>query len=260
MAKVALIDADIILYEWASICEKSIPWPFTDEDEEPGILWTRHAHLDEAWARTVTSFETLTSRVGADSFVAVVTKSSENWRYSVYPAYKSNRKAGVKPMLVNVLRDMIAAEPWGRMMPPLEGDDVLGILQTKPGAGDTIIISTDKDMQTIPGMHYNPGKDLMFEVSHGEANSYHLRQALTGDPTDGYPGCTGIGAKTVLGLVPDTVEYDEILPLWNDVIVPAFVKKGLTEEFALSQARVARICRAEDFNPKTKEVILWNPT
>jgi 5'-3' exonuclease len=259
MTRVALIDADIIIYEWASICEKTIPWPFVNEDEEPDILYTRHAHLDEAWAQTLSSFERLTARVKADSFIAVVTKSSENWRHAVYPAYKSNRKAGIKPMLVDVLRGLIAEQPWGRMMPPLEGDDVLGILQTKPGAGDTIIISTDKDMQTIPGKHYNPGKDVIFNVTQGMANSYHLRQALTGDVTDGYPGCTGIGAKTVLGLVPESVEDAEVLPLWNDVIVPTFVKKGFTEEFALSQARVARICRACDFDPKKKEVILWNP-
>jgi DNA polymerase I len=253
----ALIDADIILYEMSSICETSIPWPFGDDGD---VLWTRHAHYEEAWVKCLDKFQTLTETVEADSFIACVTTSSQNWRFAAYPEYKSNRSAGIKPLLVAPLRAAVAAEEWGRLLPPLEADDVLGILQTKPGAGDTIIISTDKDMQTIPGMHYNPGKGKFFKQTEGMANSYHLRQALMGDKTDGYPGCPGIGEKTVLQLVPDSVEDDEILPLWNDVILPAFEKKGKDAEFALSQARVARICRASDFNPKTKEVILWNPT
>lgn len=253
----ALIDADIILYEMAASCETAIPWPFGEDGD---VLWTRHAHFDEAWARSQDKFDAICKTVEATDFIACVTTSSENWRFAVYPEYKSNRARGIKPMLVGPLRARVAAEDWGRLMPPLEADDVLGILQTKPGAGDTIIVSTDKDMQTIPGMHYNPGKDLFFKQTEGMANSYHLRQALMGDTTDGYPGCPGVGEKTVLSLVPDSVEDDEVLPLWNDVILPAFAKKGKDEAFALSQARVARICRASDYNPATKEVILWNPT
>jgi DNA polymerase-1 len=42
-------------------------------------------------------------------------------------------------------------------------------------------------------------------------------------------------------------------------VVAAFESKGLTEEDALVQARVARICRASDYDFKTKEVKLWNP-
>lgn len=42
-------------------------------------------------------------------------------------------------------------------------------------------------------------------------------------------------------------------------VVKIFESKGLTEEDALRQARVARILRASDYNKKKKEVILWNP-
>jgi DNA polymerase-1 len=254
--RVALIDADIIIYELASVCETAIPWPYGDNGE---VLWTRHLQLDQAWAGVLDRMETLAAKCQAHDYIACITTSSENWRFDVYPPYKSNRSKGIKPMGVGIMRDRMNQEEWCRLVPPLEGDDVLGILQTKPNAGDTIIISTDKDMQTIPGQHYNPGKDKFFTVTQGMANSYHLRQAMSGDTTDGYPGCPGIGEKKALNLVPDSVEDSEVLDLWNDALVPAFVKAGKDEAFALGQARVARILRATDYNPAKKEVLLWTP-
>ena len=40
----------------------------------------------------------------------------------------------------------------------------------------------------------------------------------------------------------------------------AYASKGLDEEAAIHQARLARILRDEDWNNKTKRVRLWNPT
>ena len=45
---------------------------------------------------------------------------------------------------------------------------------------------------------------------------------------------------------------------WKTV-VSAFEKQGLSENDALTQARVARILRAEDYNFKTHKPILWTP-
>ena len=39
----------------------------------------------------------------------------------------------------------------------------------------------------------------------------------------------------------------------------SYEKAGFGEEEALTQARVARICRAEDYDLETKKVILWEP-
>ena len=45
---------------------------------------------------------------------------------------------------------------------------------------------------------------------------------------------------------------------WQHVL-KAYAKAGLSEEEALTQARVARICRSNDYDFKTKQVILWSP-
>lgn len=249
----ALIDADILIYEVASLCETSIPWPHGDDGD---VLWTRHAHKEEAWERFNDSVATLAAKVGADEVVLCVTDST-NFRYGFYSEYKSNRKVGVKPLLVPVLRDMIAEDPRGYRRPGLEGDDIMGILQTMPGSGDTICVTIDKDLKTIPGEHYDFRKDSRFSVSEGEADQYHLLQTLMGDATDGYPGCRGIGEKKAQNLLPGPVT--DVAEAWEKVVVPAFEKAGFDEEFALSQARVARILRASDYNPKTREVIPWSP-
>jgi hypothetical protein len=41
--------------------------------------------------------------------------------------------------------------------------------------------------------------------------------------------------------------------------VETYRKKGLGEEVALLNARVARICRFRDFDYVNKRVILWTP-
>lgn len=260
MSRVILIDADIPIYEVAARHERSIPWPY---DEHGSVLWTRTANLEAAQVAFEEVVAHYMERLAATSYICAVTIGSANWRKDVFPDYKSNRAGGVKPILVPVLREWIAEAPEGRSVPPLEGDDVLGILGTKPkktGAEKTIIVSSDKDMKTLPGLHYNPQKDEEFEVTVGEANAFHLVQALAGDRTDGYPGCPGMGMVRAEKLIPDAVSAKDVLAVWNDIIVPLYEKAGLDEAYALTQARCARILRASDYNPKTKEVKLWSPT
>ena len=77
--------------------------------------------------------------------------------------------------------------------------------------------------------------------------------ALPGDTVDGYPGCKGVGPVAAKRLLSESGE-----DRWQ-AIVTAYEKTGATAEDALIQAQIARICRASDFNFKTKEVIPWTP-
>ena len=43
------------------------------------------------------------------------------------------------------------------------------------------------------------------------------------------------------------------------VVVETYASKGLTEEEALQQARVARILRHTDYDVEKEEVVLWKP-
>ena len=76
-------------------------------------------------------------------------------------------------------------------------------------------------------------------------------QTLTGDSTDGYPGCPTIGQKRAEGLLGQR-------PAWS-VVEQAFIKQGLTKADALLQARMARILRWSDWDATKNEPKLWEP-
>jgi len=109
-------------------------------------------------------------------------------------------------------------------------------------------------MKSVPGKSYNPDKpDFgIVETSEADADYFHMFQTLVGDRTDNYGGCPGAGpvkAERILGLGR----------AWWSSVVNAYAEAGLSEEVALTMARVARICRASDYDFKRKEVILWTP-
>jgi DNA polymerase-1 len=239
-----LIDGDIICYEAASAVEQEIQW---DDD-----LWTLHSNLDDAKRLVEDKLLGWQERFSADIVIAF--SDSTNFRKTIYPAYKMNRKAKRKLIVYKPLKQWMEAVWESYQRPGLEGDDVLGILATHPKAirGQKIIVSIDKDMKTIPGYIWNPDKDVEPVFIDSETADYmHLYQTLTGDATDGYPGLPGCGPKRAEKVLED--------PRW-EAVVEAYVKKGLTEEDALVQARCARILRAEDYDFKKKEVKLWLPT
>jgi DNA polymerase-1 len=243
----ALIDADILAYQAAATVERPIQW---DED-----LWTLHAFEDEAKAIFTDLVLHITGRVEAEHYILVFS-DSENWRKSILPTYKANRSGVRKPLVLKPLRDWAMGTYAAHVRPTLEGDDLIGIIATGNEIikGDKIICSLDKDFKTIPGNHYNFGKDEFFEIDNAQAYYWHMTQALTGDATDGYAGCPGCGPKTAEKILAQVQPED----YWN-AVVKAYEAAGLSEDVALVQARVAKICQASDYNFKTKKVKLWNP-
>jgi hypothetical protein len=80
-----------------------------------------------------------------------------------------------------------------------EADDALGI---RAGAvPEPCIVSFDKDLDQIPGMHYNWVTKEQYAVSPREGQMNFYRQALAGDTTDNVPGCEGVGPATAARLL-----------------------------------------------------------
>ncbi|NIV38708.1 MAG: hypothetical protein GWN58_57610, partial [Anaerolineae bacterium] len=77
-------------------------------------------------------------------------------------------------------------------MPGLEGDDALGIAATGEYKGRGVIISTDKDMRTIPGRcfivpHMRGLDEAEVEtITKKEAVRNTVLQAIIGDTVDNY--------------------------------------------------------------------------
>ena len=145
--------------------------------------------------------------------------------------------------------------------PQLEADDVIGIIATsdKIIKGDKVVWSLDKDFKTIPCKFHRAkpnGKDESINVSKEEADWWFMYQTLIGDKVDGYDGCKGVGDKTAKKLLGEIGEKS-LEEMW-EIVKTTYEKAGFTEEDALLNARMARILRAEDYDFKKKEAILWN--
>lgn len=250
-----LIDGDIVVYQVAASLETPIHWG--------DGLWTLHA--DENVARSVVDAklaEYMETLEGDRMILAL--SDTKNFRYDVYPAYKSHRIGKRQPMLREQLKQYCIDSYETFLRPGLEGDDVLGILATSPviiKATEKIIVSEDKDMRTIPGLYCNFKKyqeQGILTISENEAAWWHMTQTLTGDTADGYPGCPGCGpkgAEKVLGTDHEEWTY----PIMWPRVVEAYAKKNLSEDVALQMARIARICQRDDYDFTRKEVILWTP-
>lgn len=259
MKTTALIDADIVAYQAASSSEQPIKW---DDD-----LWTLHAFESEAIVKFNSMIDGMVEKVEADNVILAFTDSN-NWRKEVLPTYKSNRATTRKPMLLRALGDYAAENYKTYKRPTLEGDDCLGILSTMKTTlqEQFVVCSIDKDFKTIPGKHYDFGKDEFFEITEHEADYWHMYQTLTGDATDGYKGCPGAGPVGATKILKAALEEgtpwanrEQLCGIMWKHVVAAYEKAGLSEEDALIQARVARICRASDYDFVNKKVKLWEP-
>lgn len=241
-----LVDADILVYQFAAVHEFNIDW---DEETSSEVLQYEDAVY---W---MTSFVAdLLNNTGTKEVTFCFSSREPCFRYDILPTYKHNRKDQVRPKLLDDLRTFIEENYRTYTRPRLEADDVMGILATI-SPGKYTIASIDKDLRQIPGRLYNWRDGSLIEVSEEEADRYFYMQVLTGDPTDGYSGCPGIGPKRAERLL-DGVGLED---MWS-VIVEAYEAKGLTEEDALQQARVARILRKNDYDFKNKRPKLWAPS
>lgn len=251
-----LIDGDIFIYQIASKAEQPVDWG--------NGQWTLSADLESATQELDDYFKKLQETLDADKLVVAI-KDKENWRRSVLPSYKANRQGVREPILRQPLMLYVQDKYQTFARPTLEGDDVLGILSTstKIIPGEKIIVSIDKDMKQIPGLCYNPNRpdEGVVETDAMAADMWHMHQTLTGDSTDGYRGCPGVGPKSADKILWNAVDNGEpgvLADIWAGVVT-AYENKGLTEADALTQARVARICRASDYDFKERKVVLWQP-
>lgn len=87
-------------------------------------------------------------------------------------------------------------------MKGIEADDALAIANkylTDRGIHN-VIVTFDKDLMQVPGLHYNPYKsDSVFEVDGLQGFKNLWRQVITGDITDNIPGVSHAIKETATG-------------------------------------------------------------
>ena len=236
-----LIDADLFLFRASVIAEEETDW---GDD-----IWSLATDLKVAKKIFTDQIKGFQELLGSDEILMCIS-DSVNFRKSVYPSYKSNRKKSRKPVGYKAMVEWVEATWPSHRQATLEADDIMGILGSAPDI-DTVIVSDDKDMKTIPSKLYRPNDGDLLDVSLLEADTNFYTQTLTGDTTDGFAGCPKVGAVTaakILGSRPD----------WS-LVESAFSKAGLSRDDAITQARLARILRYEDWDATNEAIKLWSP-
>lgn len=186
-----IVDADLVAFRCAVSCET----------EEYSIL--EH--------RVNNSMEQILSQANANTFEAYLTGRG-NFRKKIYPEYKANRKDKTPPRWIQEARQILI-DRWGAMVcEGYEADDGCGMAQDKEGRS-SVICSIDKDLDQIPGLHFNWVKGEYYEVSEIEGNRSLYRSTLVGDRADNIIGVAGLGpvkAAKIIDHLEDEDEMDEV--------------------------------------------------
>ena len=269
--RTALFDADVLAYRFGY--SGVVDLDFGDGDlatlEDP----------DEAMRKSLLHVEEVTEDCGCDDVILCWSDAApyNNFRLDVDCTYKWKRNRNDRPGNYQAVRDGLTDRFESIERPRLEADDVMGILQTAPGntvvrqqllrGGETIIISVDKDMLQIPGLHYNPVTRKRTLVKKIDGDHLHMLQTIMGDTVDNYDGIPGVGIKGATKYL-EPAGLDPVLE-W-ECVLRAYIESNQwpdshpehpweASEAAITQARLAKILQWPNYNMKTKEVRLWTP-
>jgi DNA polymerase-1 len=236
-----LIDSDFLAYKAAQACEIGI-----DFGEDVIIAQSQFSEVLKVFHNELNK---VTKAMMEDDFILYFS-STQNFRKKIYPDYKGHRMKR-KPLGYKRLVNYCRENHNFKLIEGLEADDTIGIEATRHPDPSNIIVSPDKDMRQIPSVLWNMTDDVV-EITEQEGDKWHLIQSLSGDPTDGYSGCPGIGVKRATELLNKNENQ------W-EAVCKAYRDRGLSDDDALLNARLAKILRNENYDHDRNQPILWNP-
>lgn len=200
----------------------------------------------------------------------VILSGKGNYRHAVATivGYKANRKDTVRPVWYEEIRKYMQ-EGWSAyVVDGREADDEVSI-RMRRSTEKTILATIDKDLDQIPGLHYNYKDHVLYAIDAEDARDLFYAQVLAGDAGDNIPGAKGLGMTKALVLVQGWVaDYTERRPgagtislemyLW-ELVVNEYWERGVDEDLGDRQPEevaleVARLVKLQEY-PRQ----LWNP-
>ena len=175
----AIIDGDVLLY----MC-----------------VWGRET-LEEAQEAFKEKFNSILEELFTEDYVMAM-GGPDNFRDTLYSEYKKSnsrmKSKSTKPSWFDDLKSWTVDYYDGCVLTDnCEADDMIRIwsLELDKAGINRCVVTVDKDLDCIPGKHFNPRKGEFYEVSEDWADYFYWKQLLMGDAVDNIPGLPGIGPK-----------------------------------------------------------------
>jgi len=228
--KTAYIDGDVLKYLAGFACQKTIYTHLPTGDWFTGKTaandWMKEQGLnprvdwvDEEWKSELelepfknckfildTKIEEVLHETKSEKAVICLTPS-HTFRHDVAftRVYKGNRKDSPKPEYAEEIIKYFEKAYDVALVEGLEADDIMGM-----NATGNVIATNDKDLNMVPGEHYNFSTSDHFFVGDQEADEWFYIQLLAGDTTDNIVGIPGLGMAKAKKIVEEyTMDYLE---------------------------------------------------
>lgn len=226
----ALIDGDVIRYRIGFACQKNVFFVYPKGAEDYGYMasfagkkalneWmtTHKAQDDTTVVETLVvddlanclhsvkvQLTSILEEVKADDYV-IYLSGKDNFRDSLVDYYKANRDRSTRPEHYHNITTYLLEHWKTEVVDGIEADDALGITQDK----NTIICSIDKDLDNVPGWHYNFATGAKYYVEELDALRNFYSQMITGDPGDNIPGLYKVTGKRATAKLQEPILYME---------------------------------------------------
>lgn len=182
---------------------------------------TQDVDINIAKARMNALVHKILDDTKANTFQCYITagKDETAFRRKIYEPYKQNRKDFVRPIHYDALREYLVNEWNASISETIEADDAISIAACNMD-NDLVIVSIDKDLMQIPGLHYNFVKKEFVTVDEQTGIKFFYEQLLKGDAADNVKGVAKIGevkAKRLLAeLYTEEEWFNKVRETYND--------------------------------------------
>lgn len=196
-------------------------------------------------------------------------RGSLDWRRSIYPEYKANRKHDDSYQIfrdhLKDVDELLSLFPTKKIaVEKAEADDVMYALATyfADEGEDVLIITGDRDIAQLVNYSdkirvYSPTLKIFRE----KQPNLILEKAIVGDPSDNIPGIPRIGIKTFEKAMSDRNVWNSKIQPNIDIVnrfikivdlskAPAFLKEEAILQYNAKQYR--------EFDPQSIELFMFN--
>jgi hypothetical protein len=170
--------------------------------------------------------------------------------------YKGNRDKLARPVHYGAIRDYLVRYWAAEVVEGEEADDRISILARLSENSTSVVASIDKDLDQIPGKHYDFVKRVHYSVTDEDAALAFYRQCLSGDAVDNIPGCFRMGYAKAERLLEATPRNE-----WWEAIIEAYEASKAIDgcPYVSLDATAVAVETAQLVRLRTYEGELWLP-